>query len=265
MNVQFVLDALDWVTKNKDWISILIAIISVVVSIIALNKSRKAQKEQLKLERITAKLSQQQIDQTNRIKSTTLALFLNELIGHLASLSRTLDHINPIWMHRGAQGVFDNREISHSNLHVICYEKYISGIESVDTRLKLNAYYQGVLEFNANGDEISGSEIRNALTVNYFVRGADMLIRTGIELSDELIEMIGADFLESEQIRRSVENLENQRKYYITICNASRLDCASLGKIIQEYRNNSHDKEEFERKYPAKGYISGLWEAASNS
>ncbi len=263
MDTQLNSDALLWLAENKDLISNLIALIAVVVSIIALNKSGKAQKEQLKLERITAELSLQQIAQAKKIKSTSPALFLIELTGHLASLARTLDQINPIWMHRDVQGIFNNREISHSSLHVICYEKYISDIEDVDARLKLNDYYQGVLQFNASGDEILGNQIRNDLTVGYFVRGADRLIRAAIELSEKLIGMIGDDYLGSEQIRLSVENLKHQKKYYITICNASRLDCASLSKLFQEYRHNSHDTEEFEKNYPASGYISGLWEAAS--
>ena len=262
MSEQIIQDAITWLEKNKDLVSNLVAMVAVFISLWSLRKSGKAHKEQLKLEKITAELSQQQLEQTKRINNATPALFLIELAGHLAVLARTLDYINPTWMHRYHKGIFNNKEISHSNLHVICYDSYIKDIQDLNTRILLDNYYKEVLVFNGNGVELLGNQIRNELTVNYFVRGAAKLILSALELVEDLKGMMDQEVLKDDQIRYSIENIEAQKQYYITICNASYLDSSSLSQLCKNIRNNELT-EDIENKYPILGYIKGLHQASA--
>ncbi|WP_146140399.1 hypothetical protein [Zobellella endophytica] len=258
--MQTIGDFVTWMAGEQEHIANLIALVAVIISFYSLYRSSRIQQEQLRLEKFTAELARQQTIQLKRLQNETPALFLVELAGHLATLVRTLDGINPLWMHRARPGIFERADISHAGLHVICYESYVKDLQDLDTRIRLDNYYKEVLAFNARGAALQAGT-GDELTVNYFVRGATTLIRTAMDLCQVLMKMMDDEVLSGDQLGCAIDNLAQQRGYYVTVCNASELDSASLAGLCRRLEQGERN-EDIERKYPLPGYLLGLSQAA---
>ncbi|KPM98323.1 hypothetical protein AOR11_23680 [Vibrio alginolyticus] len=251
----------DWYTyftKYKDFISVGISFLALIFSWISMSRSKRNQLKQLELEAKSAKLADKELQRLNDLEINAPALFFTEINGHLAQLTRTLDFINPLWMRRGEDDFFSDKEVSHANLNITTFEKSIEQIIDFDLKVALQHYYQEVLVFNSRGMELLNSEIKDELTLKYFVRGAATLIRTAIYLSDELLKSMDSNVRMKERIDLMVDDLLYSRAYKLTVANTSDLNITDLRKLYYSIREDGEESID-SKKYPVPKYLFHLY------
>jgi len=191
-----------------------------------------------------------------------ILLFFREAFNNMSTLTKDVDHANPVWLCRGEKGYFDNYDIQHGDLLVDVYDKYHDKVIDTELYLYMETYYRNIKRINKLGAKLCSLNktqdytIEEEIDFDNYIRDMALYIERSEYLCEQLLNYLMKSNIGLDYIKIDIDNYKEAIPYALSVAKTVHLD---LPKLVQLFNT---DEEVNIGKYPARNYLESLYVAA---